>query len=464
MSILNNISQKHKEYTNNIDDWKMWRNAAQTSADFLSRDYVPQHAFETRSAYDRRLKLLFTFNLFEAVLAKVSGIVFGDEISRFGDNIVRLQPFFSDATGEGVSFTDYMKRVMAASMTLGKAYSAVLMSGADKDSLTQADIDAGIAVPYVKLFTRDQLVNWVFTPRVGFTECLFSDEIAVEGELKKVYVYMDTQSVQIMDTTGQKLKSSMNCTHEMGYCPVFVTEYTGVGNPLGKILGPSQMGITNLLSIFMEISEKQAFSQLIIPDDGTIQEMHHRYTDYLNGQVASGEVSPEQAATMQGVDTILQILSESSALTWPAGTGHPPSFISPNGSQLETIFSSVLGVKKESIAQTGLADSTGDITKDSAAHLLKPYVSSLATHERRIMNAVSHLLFSAPGDYYSCYEVFSKEDDVEEVLSVCDRIEASTSLDDTQKKALIDSYILKHISKRPDSIFLEVAARIGRNL
>lgn len=464
MSLLKNLNKKHKEYTKNIEDWKMWKDASQTSADFLSRDYIPQHAFETREAYHRRLKLLYTINLFEAVLARVSGIMFGEKISRYGDNIERLIPFFSDATGEGVAFTDYMKKVMASSMIMGKAYSAVLFNNTGKESLTQADIDEGSAFPFVKLFTRDALVNWEFTPRVGFTECLFTDEVTVEGELKKVYVYMDSKSIQVMDLTGKKLKSPMNTVHELGYCPVFVTEYSGVGNPLGKILGPSQMGITNLLSIFTEIAERQAFSQLIIPDDGTIQEMHHKYTDLLNAQVSSGEISAEQAATMRGADTILQILSESSALTWPAGTGHPPSFISPNGSQLETIFNSILGLKKEFIYQTGLADKEGEITKDSAAHLLRPYSTSLANHERRIMNAVSHILLRTPGDYYSCYEAFSDGDDVETVLGVCDRIGASSSLDDSQKKSLIDSYLLKHVQGRPDSIFLEIAARKGRNL
>lgn len=447
--LKNKINQTHKSYSSKAKDFDMYDAVIACGDDLLSAKYIPRHEFESTTSYGIRLRRAFTINLFQNILVKVSGLLFSDPVIRYGEGIEGLNGFIQDSTGNGVSFGNYMVEAISSSMVFGKSFSVVLMNA--RAGKTQADVENGSMFPYVMNFSRKEMTNWVFEPRIGYTECIFKKKIPFLDEENEVFIYVTTDSVGVYDRGGRELKGThLSYKHQLGYCPVFPLVYTGVGASIGEVLSRGQIGITNLLSVFDEIAERQAFSQLVIPDDGTIQELQHKASDIIQAQVATGEISEEAADPLLAASEVLYRLSQSKAITWPSGTGHPPSFISPNGSQLENIYNSILGLKKELLSSTGLADADGEITMDSAGHILVPFSTSLEAHEKRILDtAARYANFSS--DVYSMYTSVNMNEDIQEVLAVCDSVVASTALNDKAKNAIVDSIMKKHLAKYPHS-------------
>jgi hypothetical protein len=379
-------------------------------------------------------------------------IMFGKDVLREGSALADIRPFFLDATGKENSWNDYMFNACMYAMLYGNVYTLVDYIAPEAEAgqeITLADLDEGNVFPSVTMFSPISMQNWNYIPRKGFEACVFKQRKYLEGRMQDTLLYVDYDTIVECDGQGKPLPNG-EFQHTLGYTPVFTLSYNGTAGidaALGSLMAPAQKGVTNLCSIVDEMSERQAFSQLCFPDDGTMAELEHRQSDILKVKIASGEISA--SANLNATDSVLRMLSDSAALTWPAGTGHPPQFISPNATELKNIWRAIKEILTQAVMSTGLTDHRGNVTLESCASVMKVFSTSAAAHEEKVLKTVVRYQGSGNIDDISVtYPKVPTEFDTQ-WINTCTQIASATWLSDEAKVELIKGYVISNADNIP---------------
>lgn len=462
--IRKDMTRTHPTYNDINSKCQYWLDCFQASDNLLSTEYIYQHLFESKGAYDTRIKRAFTIPFMRKPFNQFLSIMYSRDVVRTGAALATLRPFFSDATGTEIAWNEYMFTTCMYAMLMGKVYTLVDYIAPEQPAgqeMTLADLEEGNVWPSVSMFTPQALVNWNYIPRKGFEACVFKQQKVIDGRLQDTLLYVDYDTIEETDAQGAALPEGSGgpFQHSLGYTPVFTLSYNGFAGmdaALGALLSSMQKGVTNLCSITDEMSERQAFSQLCFPDDGTIAELEHKQSDIVAARINSGEISA--SADLSAKDNVLRMLSDSSALTWPAGTGHPPQFISPNANELKNIWRMIKDMITQAAVATGLTDHRGNVTPESAASVMRVFSSSAAAHEERILKTVVKYVGSGNlDDIRAYYPKAPVETDIDgDWVDICDKLGACTWLDDNAKIAAIKSVVTSNLNESTDTLMVDV--------
>lgn len=457
-SISEQITQEHPDYATLNEACTRYSAVLAAGSDLLSKDYIHRHVFEDKKQYENRVERAFTIPFAKALITRLVNALYADGVLRSGTSLRDIQGMLIDATGTDVPYDQYMRNAAATAIAFGLCHTVVDFSvseaeiaGSISNPLSNIQSEGQI-LPILRKFTPMDMTNWIYHPRYGYEAAIFKITKVVDNSEKNWYLYVDYDSIVEYDESGN---AQTTWNHTLGYTPVFTLVNPGMtdeSEALMESLAGSQIAVTNLCSVIDEISERHAFSQLTCPDDGTFAELAAKESDYLSiynrFNTPPSEITDGNLST--GLDRVLRKVSQSSVFTFPAGTGQPPSFISPDASQLGTVWDITQRIITTTATNLGIFDAAGNIIKDVAAPYFTSFASTLATHEDRILTtALAYLSGSGSKfDFSVTYPQYQKELNAD-WMDIADRIASAKWLKEEAKVAIIQGLIDTNVSGIP---------------
>lgn len=418
------IKKQHPFYEDNLDAWQLIYDAYSGGSDFISTTYMIQHPHENTAAYNARIKRAMYFNFMRQSITKMVRLIMAEGVLRSGTAVATLQQFINDANGYGTAFNSFMRDAGVVSAMYGNAHILVdfAISQDDGEIKSLSDILDGQVYPTVELMTPLQLINWRKRRRRGYEWCVFSVKRIVEDQEKDCYIKVDYENIQEVDDQGEPLTEPF--AHGLGFCPVFDLPYADVHRKdmqrgIGTDLAYNAKGILNITSLAEEVADRHSFTQLIMPDDGAIEELQAKQSDYI--EVDAADYYDYLTA---GQDPVLAKLAKSTVMTFPANTGHPPAFISPDSSQLEAIWSMVQGSIDTALYTSGITDKSGKVDSDGMGAILFELARNMESLEVKIFQTVMLYMGTQPSadaievTYPTAFSVQSFDDWMKQFSSV----------------------------------------------
>lgn len=324
MPIAIDLSKKeHPLYAKYKPKWDFYMMSVKGGEDYTkSEANLFTHRLESSADdyEDRKLRSYF-LNYCAAVPQIYADYIFKEKVTRPADEV--LKDFRADVDGRGTSIITFMRKVSVLSSIFGHIHIVVDMPTIDK---TKGAISVKAA--------KDQKLR----PRLTLVYPQFLKDWSVDVNGVLNWALIQTDRYEDVDPLMDRQDVTEYKVIGRDKWDIFDRDSKSVGsgpNELGEVylvtcynkdidldlIGESQLtdiayinrAIFNWCSNIDEMIERQTFSQLICPDDGTLSEQEEK-------------TNP------------LKRIGTSSIFTFPSDTGHPPAFISPDTSQLEIIW------------------------------------------------------------------------------------------------------------------------------
>ena len=344
--------RSHPLYNENIDKWELYKSAVKGGDDFINENNLFTHRLEDAEDYDERLDRAYYLNFCDSIPRIFNSYIFRNNIERPPD--MDLDLFRNNVDGKGTEISDFIKLAGFYGSIYGVAHVFVDMPESKKKSPTVADMKNEGILPYCTLihptklkdFSIDEFGNfkWVIIEYTYYRDA----DPTVEREEEIHYKVITTEEWWIEDKDGNKVKfeeeeRKSEGINKLGFIPI-VTLYnidTGEDNKVGESLLKDIVRVNRIImnwcSCIDEQVERQTFSQLIMPDDASMDEDEEK-----------------------GADPLMRV-STSSVFTFNPDSKHPPAFISPNTENINTIWKLVVDHIKEIFRLSGLQGGTSDL-------------------------------------------------------------------------------------------------------
>lgn len=392
------VAALHPFYSRHQTAWSMIRDAYNGGRDFITSEYIVQHLFEDTESYDKRIERAMYFNIVRRTISQMVRTLVGPGIVRAGFG--EIPQLYTDATGYGVPWGTFFEDVGTVAMAYGNAHIFVdnIVSDDSEGIVNMFDADdTASTIPSLTLFTPLQMTNWARTRRKGYAWCIFKTERVIDNQIVDVYIKVDHENVEEVTAQGDRVTEKF--AHGLGYTPVIDCPFPAVHRPemkrgLGEELAYNAKGLLNLTSLGEEIAERAAFNQLTIPDDGAIEEAQARQSDL---QFEFPEDFSMGGGGTSGYDPTLYKMHKSRVTTFPAKTGHPPTFISPDSSQLSDVWDMVQSTIKTALYTAGLTTIEGKLDSQELTAILSGMADSLSRAEELSLR-VSYAYAGIPVD------------------------------------------------------------------
>lgn len=436
------IKKTHPFYDANINDWRLVNAAFNGGSEFVNNTYIVQHSFESEAEYKKRIERAMYFNIVRRTITQLVRMIMAEGVIRRGTE--EFGQILDDATGYGTPWGPFFQDAGVVSAMYGNAHMIVdyAISEDDSEIKTMADVKESDAFPTLELFTPMEMINWRKKRRKGYEWCIFKTTRIVEDKEKDVYIKVDYENVQ--EVTGEGEAVTEPYAHGLGFTPIVDVPYPSVHKKnlqrgLGVDLSHVAKGILNLSSLAEEVAERHAFNQLTMPDDGAIEEMQARQSDYLNFEVA-----PEiYDAMANGQDPVLQRIGRSTVMTFPAQTGHPPGFISPDSSQLADIWT----VNKDSISMAlfcaGLIELGGKTDITTMAATLTDLAATMQAAETKALKIAGAYVNKQSDELSVVYPTSFSIETFDNWLKNFSTMAGIQSIDDEFKLSVLQGMVLK---------------------
>lgn len=468
------ISEKktdnHPEYSALNTQCQKLSTVYECSDDLYSADFIHRHVFEDKKQYETRIGRAFTLSIAQNMIRKLVTHMFAGRVKRHGTDLASLRAFLADATGTNVSYEQFIQTLFASTILYGRSHVMVDYSYPEIEKELSGQIkqipgtvEGDEPPPNLRLFTPMAMTNWNYVPRYGYEACVFKIEKLVDGQIKNWFLYVDYDTIEELDESGTVVNTSK---HTLGYTPVFtMLNYDVNGSPMAfsNAIYKAQVAITNLCSITDEVAERHAFSQLTCPDDGTFAELAAQESDFVQkfARVSTGTDDIISGAADIGMNRVLRVMSQSSVFTFPAQTGHPPNFISPDATQLRNIWAIAKDVAVQTAAQIGLFDSNGNVSNVSSPPYFSGSADSMMAIERKILGTSLRYLNVTSDQFSVLYPNFEAPVDLS-WMDFADRIAACTWLSTEAKAKIITEYVQAKADTLPliDRSILDNAVKV----
>lgn len=341
----------HPEYSNKIDDWQLYQDAAEGGDTFINDDNLFSHRLEDSDDFDERLERAYYLNFCDTIPNMYNSYIFKEGVERPAND--DLAQFRENVDGKGTNASDFMKEAGYWASVFGLVHIFVGMPSTKTPTKTKKDQLDNQQYPYAKLIFPTDLVDWSLDERGNYKWVIirstyyYDDDPKIEREETDHYMLITKDTWEIQDEDGEPVKfpdgTPNKGTNNLGYIPIYTMYHKKarvekVGQSLLKDIVHINRVILNWCSCIDEQIERQTFSQLVVPDDGTLAEREE-----------------------SGSTGVLRIISTSSVWTYPAESKHPPQFISPEVKNITTIWKLVTDHIKEIFRLSGLQGGTSDI-------------------------------------------------------------------------------------------------------
>jgi hypothetical protein len=315
----------------------------------------------------------------------------------------------------------------------------------EKDVYTRRFVKENNINPYCNLIYPRMLKDWSRDSNGNFEWILieydyFRDaDPTKEREIEKYFKLITKEEWRCEDEEGKLFVFEDNREAEgendLGAIPLITLYHRDIdddriGESMLKDIVYINRAIFNWSSCIDEMIERQTFSQLIVPDDGTLAE-----------EGDSGE-DP------------LRKLGTASAWTFNASATHPPDFISPDVSQLTTVWKLIIDHIKEIYRLAGLVGTSEDLVASRSGRAAQMGFlgvnSALADSSRRYQQFENDLSRLARVQLGESPEEFKdvKYPDTFDVQSLTDEVDAYFKVMEKNFSETLNKEMMKNLSRR----------------
>lgn len=438
MADIKLAERTHPLYDDNIDRWLLYRDAVKGGEDFINDDNLFTHRLEDEEDFQERLDRAYYLNYCDVVPSLYNAYIFKERIERPSDENLIL--FRANVDRRGTSISDYIAKTGFFSKIFGVMHVLVDMPVKTKDKPTKTDAKAANLNPYCTLIYPSQLVDWSLDADGNFRWVVIKStyyedfDPNKERDVQEHYKLITLKDWRIEDDSGLPVKFEdgrpNKGKNELGIIPM-ATIYNKdidddkVGESMIKDIVYINRAILNWCSCIDEQIERQTFSQLIIPDDGSLAEQK------------------------EGGDDPLRRVSTSSAWTFNADAKHPPAFISPNTENISVVWKLVVDHVKEIFRLGGLVGTTEDMyagtsgrSKQIGFLSVNSILAETASRYQKLENDISKLAYMFLGKnseefedtkYPNSFDVEALENEIDTFFKIMER-NFSTTLNKTIMK------------------------------
>jgi len=343
-------SRRHPNYTKKKEEYEFFLRAYLGGQDFIENELF-SHSLEDDDSFQNRKKRASYMNITRKVINAFTNFIFATPVKR--SNAPILAPFFENADRKGNNIDKIMRKASNLSTLMGQSYLWLRFDVPHniQGSLSLKEVLEKRILPYVNVLSYLDVVDWSLDSFGNYNWALirlpeYDDKNPFVEREEKIYYYLLTKErIYTFDEEGNSIRSASNPLGEIPLIRVLHDEVDnlGEGEPLSNDMPYLARTIFNWTSIIDEMIERQGFAQLVCPDDGELEEMN---------RAEEGNV--------------LKKIGTSSVFTYPASAGHPPQFITPDISQLRTIWNIINGMIDFIYLSTALAGTREDIVTNSS--------------------------------------------------------------------------------------------------
>lgn len=342
--------RKHPLYKDNENLWDFYDDASNGGHLMISHNYLFSHRLEDTEDHDERIERAYYLNFCDTIPKIFNSYIFKEQIQRPSDR--KLESFRKNVDGRGTDIHSFVKRAGYISSVFGIVHALLdVENPTSKNRASIRDIENGTIFPYSTLFNPLQIVdwsvdrfgnlNWIVIRSINYID----ENPEMEREEQDLYRLITKEISRIEDGDGNPVpfeNGEMEIRHNLGFVPIISMYHEEsnsemIGESMIKDIAYVNRTILNWCSCIDEQIERQTFSQLTVPDDGTL------------------------ANEEEEGNTPLYRLGTGSIFTFPADSGQPPQFISPDVANLQIIWRLVLDHVKEIFRMAGLLGGTGDM-------------------------------------------------------------------------------------------------------
>lgn len=418
--------REHPLYEKYVDDWELYQSAAEGGKEFINDTNLFSHRLEDAEDFESRLDRAHFLNFCDTIPSMYNSYIFKEGVERPGNS--ELEQFRTNVDGKGTNISEFIKNAGYWASVYGAVHILVNQPVLTKTPKSRADQKENGQYPYASIIFPTQLKDWSLDRQGNFNwviiETTYYDDIDpnVEREESQHYMLITKDRWEIQDEDGEPVKFSdgapNNGPNDLGIIPIY-TIYNKrgtdkVGKSLLKDIVYINRSIFNWGSCIDEQIERQTFSQLVVPDDGSMAEKEE-----------SGE------------SDILREIGTSSLWTFPFDARHPPAFISPDVANIETIWKQIVDHIKEIFRLSGLQGGTSDLyTSKSGRQSQYSFIgvnSALAEKSasyQEAENQISKLALMHLGSdptsfqevkYPSTFDIQALADEIDSIFSIMER-------------------------------------------
>ena len=444
-----NLSERtHPLYDENLESWELYYSSAQGGEKFITDANLFSHRLEDADDYSERLDRSYFLNFCDTVPNIYNSYIFKSDIERKPD--VTIDLFRRNSDGIGTDISEFIKRIGYLASVYGVIHVLVDMpkeiskvSGLKKGLLSKADTKN--ITPYLSVIYPTQLKDWSVDEFGNYNwiimESTYYEDFdpTIEREEKLLYKIITREDWRIEDEDGEKVTfadgSPSEGPNDLGVVPI-VTMYhkdlsnNKVGESLLKDIVYVNRIIMNWCSCIDEMIERQTFSQLVIPDDGTMADKKEEDGDPL------------------------QSIGTSSVWTYSAESKTAPAFISPNAENLSVVWKLVQDHIKEIYRMAGLLGGTSDLYASKSGR--QSQMSFLGTNSslaekaasyQKFENQVSRVVYALLGKNVEEYEEVAYPNQFD-VTALTDEIENSFRIMEKNFSPIFNKVLQKNIVRK----------------
>lgn len=466
--------RQHPEYKAYAEHYALLAASYLGGQDYLdnAEEYIVQHPFEEDSMYEVRVKLAYYLNYCKRVVESYTNFIYKEGPRRSEDT--QLSIWFDNVDGKGTSMNDFMKSVSSLSSVFGFVDILLDAPKKEKDAYTVADVSEGELLPYLSLYTPLEAIDWSTDYLGRFNWVLYKyrfyedSDVTVARTTSKPYrvLYMDPKQWLRWSMQDETFKE--NGTNEIGCVPVVrcrnrMDSGTAGISLIGDIAYVNR-AIFNWCSLLTEQIQRQTFSQLVIPDNG----------DFFNSELSGLDGDNIDPTTGEVKTNLFKRIGTSWAFTFPAESGQPPQYISPDNQQIDAIWQTICNHITEIFRMVGLsASESSDAGKGNGGSKQRQYLSveaalsfkagALEDAENRI---IKNYCRQQGIEWQPAFAtVYPRTFDV---LGLLEELESSLALATACGSATLNTYVMKKLTGRltkeaPPEIRAAIESEIDAN-
>jgi len=450
----------HPLYEEYVSRWELYYDAVKGGESFITTDNLSSHRLEDSTDYDERFERSYYLNFTETLPKLYNSLIYKEHIERPGNEDLAI--FRTNTDGRGKNMNDFVKRAGFLASTFGAVHCIVDIPSAPKKSISKFEEKSLGLYPYATLFTPIQVKDWSMDKFgrlrwIVIEEKYYNDIDPTVKRIEEVhYKLITTTEWRVEDDKGQPVTydddSPSSGKNPLGMVPI-ATMYNNdiddnmVGESMLKDIVYINRAIFNWCSCIDEQIERQTFSQLVVPDDGTLAEEKETSGDPLYK------------------------IGTSSIYTFPHDSGHPPAFISPDVQNITAVWKLVIDHVKEIFRLSGLMGSSDDMyigKSGRAAQFgfisVNSCLASKAASYQKFENDISKLamihLGKKPEDfkevkYAESFDVGSLTEEIDNIFKVME-----SNISDTLNIYLKKTISMKIAPLAPDDLKEKIESEI----
>lgn len=436
--------RKHPLYTENEDKWELYKNAVKGGKDFINDLNLFSHRLESTEDFEERLARAYYLNFCETIPAIYNNFIFKEKVERPSNS--DIDGFINNTDGKGTGMSDFVARIGYLSKVFGAMHVLVDMPRMTEGVpwTIRAEKEAGVQ-PYCKLIYPKQLKDWSVDSEGNFNWVIIEDtyyrdvDPTIERKEEKIFLVITKEEWRYEDEEGKPFKfedeKETAGTNTLKHVPI-ITLYNKdidndrIGESMLKDIVFINRVIMNWCSCLDEMIERQAFAQLIIPDDGSLSEESEHGDDPLKK------------------------LGTSVAWTFNASARHPPAFISPDTKHMTVIWKLIVDHIKEIYRLSGLIGTSEDMAASRSGRAaqmgflgVNSALAESARNYQQFENDISRLAMLLMGKDPQIFEEVKYPDSFD-IQSLNDEVDAYFTVMEKNLSQTMNKEMMKTLARR----------------